>query len=68
MTDEFGTHERARRMLIADDDPAIVRLLADRCAKMGFKIETASNGMQLMIKARRNPPDVLLVDVRPNMT
>jgi len=50
-------------MLIADDDPAIVRLLADRCVKMGFKVETASNGMQLLIKARRSQPDIMIVDV-----
>ncbi|MGH6728345.1 MAG: response regulator [Pseudolabrys sp.] len=50
-------------MLIADDDPAIVRLLADRCVKLGFKVETATNGIQLLIKARRSQPDVLIVDV-----
>jgi DNA-binding response OmpR family regulator len=33
----------ASKMLIADDDPAIVRLLADRCTKMGFQVETAAN-------------------------
>jgi CheY-like chemotaxis protein len=51
------------KMLIADDDPAIVRLLADRCMKMGFKVETAANGMQLLIKARRSQPDIMIVDV-----
>lgn len=51
------------KMLIADDDPAIVRVLADRCAKMGFNVETATNGMQLLIKARRSQPDIMIVDV-----
>ena len=51
------------KMLIADDDPAIVRVLADRCAKMGFNVETATNGMQLLIKARRSRPDIMIVDV-----
>src|SRR5471032_2782710 len=50
-------------MLMADDDQAIVRLLADRCAKMGFQVETASNGIQLLIKARRSQPDIMIVDV-----
>ncbi len=52
-----------RKMLIADDDPAIVRLLADRCMKMGFKVETAMNGVQLLVKALRSHPDILIVDV-----
>ncbi len=56
-------HKTPPKMLIADDDPAIVRLLADRCMKMGFNVETAANGMQLLLKARRSQPDVMIVDV-----
>ena len=63
MPDIFATHGKVPKMPIADDDPAIVRLLADRCVKMGFKVETASNGMQLLIKARRSQPDILIVDI-----
>src|SRR5471030_627561 len=51
------------KMLIAYDDPAIVRLLADRCMKMGFKVETPANGMQLLIKGRRSQPDIMIVVV-----
>jgi len=53
----------AHTMLIADDDPAIVRLIAKRCARMGFAIETATNGIQALIKANRKPPDILVVDL-----
>lgn len=63
MPDIFEARDKVPKMLIADDDPAIVRLLADRCVKMGFKVETASNGMQLLIKARRSQPDIMIVDV-----
>ncbi len=63
MPDIFEARDKTPKMLIADDDPAIVRLLADRCVKMGFKVETATNGMQLLIKARRSHPDILIVDV-----
>jgi CheY-like chemotaxis protein len=30
---------------------------------MGFQVETATNGIQLLIKARRSHPDILIVDV-----
>jgi CheY-like chemotaxis protein len=63
MHDIFEAHDTTPKILIADDDPAIVRLLADRGVKMGFKVETASNGIQLLIKARQYNPDVLIVDV-----
>ncbi len=53
----------APKMLIADDDPLIVTALADRCARMGFEIETATNGLQAMIKASRSKPDILVIDV-----
>jgi CheY-like chemotaxis protein len=55
--------QKPPKMLIADDDPAIVRLLAERCTKMGFNVETAANGMQLLLKARHSQPDILIVDV-----
>jgi CheY-like chemotaxis protein len=51
------------RMLIADDDPSVVRLLADRCARVGFEVETAANGIQALIKANRSRPDVMIIDV-----
>src|SRR5471032_2419055 len=50
-------------MLIADDDPAIVRLLAERCTRVGFEVETAANGIQALIKANRTHPDILIIDV-----
>jgi hypothetical protein len=46
MPDIFETRDKVRKILIADDDPAIIRLLADRCVKMGFKVETAANGIR----------------------
>jgi CheY-like chemotaxis protein len=51
------------KMLIADDDPSVVRLIADRCARVGFEIETAVNGVQALIKANRIHPDVMVIDV-----
>lgn len=64
MTNMDETSKKAPpKMLIADDDPAIVGLLAARCLKMGFTVDTASNGIQLLIKARQNHPDIVIVDV-----
>jgi CheY-like chemotaxis protein len=57
------TGNRKPKMLIADDDLGIVTLLAERCADMGFAVETASNGVQALIMARRNQPDILIIDV-----
>jgi len=63
MAELSGVTYQAPKMLIADDDPAILRLLADRCAKMGFEVETATNGVQALIRANRSQPDILVTDV-----
>jgi CheY-like chemotaxis protein len=55
--------ERPPRVLIADDDPAIVQLLAVRCASLGFEVETATNGVQALLKANRTHPDIMIIDV-----
>jgi CheY-like chemotaxis protein len=63
MTETQKVSREAPRMLIADDDPAIVRLLADRCSGAGFDVETATNGVQALIKAGRTQPDIMIIDV-----
>jgi CheY-like chemotaxis protein len=63
MTDASGVPARRPRMLIADDDASIVKLLADRCASVGFEIETAANGIQALVKANRRHPDLMVIDV-----
>jgi len=60
---EFPSSDVTPRMLIADDDPSIVRLLADHCARIGFDVDTASNGIQALLKAGRFKPDILVIDV-----
>jgi CheY-like chemotaxis protein len=51
------------KILIADDDPCVLRAVADRCIRMGFDVETATNGLQALIKAGQHQPDILVIDV-----
>jgi CheY-like chemotaxis protein len=60
---ESQSSDEIPRILIADDDPSIVRLLADHCSRMGFDVDTASNGIQALLKASRTKPDTLVIDV-----
>jgi CheY-like chemotaxis protein len=52
-----------RKVLIADDDPAVVRALTVRCKKLGLEVESAENGLQAILKAQRNPPRLLILDI-----
>jgi CheY-like chemotaxis protein len=63
MTDTNDVTRLPLKILIADDDPAVVRALTRRCADLGFEVETATNGINALIIARRHQPDVLIVDV-----
>jgi CheY-like chemotaxis protein len=51
------------KMLIVDDDPSVLRLLANHCTRLGFDVETATNGMQALLKASRIQPKILVIDV-----
>jgi CheY-like chemotaxis protein len=59
----FRRSKQSPRMLVADDDPCVLRAIADRCTRMGFEVETASNGLKSLIKASQYNPDILVVDV-----
>jgi CheY-like chemotaxis protein len=63
MTVAHELTEKPPKMLIADDDAAIVRLLAERCTSVGFEVETATNGVQALLKAKRSHPDIVVIDV-----
>jgi CheY-like chemotaxis protein len=61
--DRLRSDRVAPRILIADDDPCVLRAIADRCTRMGFDVETATNGLQVLIKTSQYEPDILVVDV-----
>jgi CheY-like chemotaxis protein len=61
--DQSKRNKVAPKILIADDDPCVLRAVADRCARMGFDVETATNGLQALIKAGQHQPDTLVIDV-----
>jgi DNA-binding response OmpR family regulator len=58
----FEPGEAAPRIPIADDDPLIVGLLADRCGLMGFEVETVYDGTQALQRIRQGGIDTLIID------
>lgn len=63
MIDASRSRERHPKMLIADDDPSVLGLLAERCAAAGFEVKTATNGVQALIKTIQSHPDIIIIDV-----
>lgn len=63
MTGNARSNKVASKILVADDDPCVRRAIADRCARVGFEVETATDGLKALIKASRYNPDILIIDV-----
>jgi len=51
------------RLLIVEDDPALLRGVADNFAARGYHVETASDGERGLEKARRLKLDLAILDV-----
>jgi DNA-binding response OmpR family regulator len=61
--------EMQPRILVADDDPIILRLLEVNLGLEGFAVETALRGEDAVVRARETHPDLIILDVMmPGMT
>jgi len=50
-------------ILVVDDDPEIVAMLSTRLSKRGYRVETASDGTRALELAKKQHPDLVLLDV-----
>ncbi len=51
------------KVLVVDDEPDIVELVAFIFRKRGHEVITASNGCEALTRARAGAPDVIVLDV-----
>lgn len=61
-----GTGQRlaAGEVLIVEDTPASLRLLADLLGHAGYVTRQAQDGRMALLSAQSRPPDLILLDVR----
>src|SRR4051794_25068667 len=57
-----GSHERPR-ILIVDDDPSLLVLLADQLRADGSDIQTARDGDEALRRLKSGWPDLLIIDM-----
>ena len=56
------------KILVVDDDPDIVELLKYNLSSEGYKVKSASNGIQALSLAKEFIPDLTILDIMmPNM-
>jgi two-component system KDP operon response regulator KdpE len=54
---------RARRVLVVDDDPAIRRVLCAELAAAGYQTAAAGDGAEALVACNDHPPDVVITDL-----
>ena len=58
-----------KRILMADDEPVVLRVLRLQLEKAGYVVETVPNGEAALARLRDGYPDVLITDIEmPKMT
>ena len=57
-------HAKRRRILIVDDDDAMVDVLGRRLGRQGFEILVAASGEEGLAIARHRRPDLVVLDLR----
>src|SRR5690349_7279593 len=58
-----GSGHTAPRILIVDDDPNLLVLLADQLRNDGFEIQTARDGDEALRRLKIAWPDLLIIDM-----
>ena len=60
---------KGKRILVADDELHMIRVIKLFLERAGYKVDTASNGQEALDSILLDPPDVLLIDINmPRMT
>lgn len=62
-TDPKGSTPEGNVVLVIDDDPTAVELLARHLRSLGFRVESAARGRDGLDRARALHPDAIILDV-----
>src|SRR5580658_9827046 len=58
-----STPSESGRVLIVEDEPALLRALRIDLRARGYEVITASAGQEALAEAARRPPDAVLLDL-----
>lgn len=53
----------AKKILIVDDDPGIIKLLQNILGSKGHDVVTAKDGLEAMVQVKEHQPDLIVLDI-----
>lgn len=53
----------AKKVLLVDDDPLIIRMYQNKLSNDGYQVATAFNGEEAFSKIAKEKPDIILLDI-----
>lgn len=59
----MAEHQERARVLVVDDEPYIVEMIAMSLRYVGYQVETAASGEQALKVAGRTQPDLIVLDI-----
>jgi len=63
MSTPLEKETRSHKILVVDDDPAIRVALEARLEHEGYKVFTASDGTQAIVRFNEHGPDLIILDI-----
>jgi CheY-like chemotaxis protein len=63
MSDQVSMRTNTPRVLVCDDDPALLDLMARRLERLGLITERASGGAEASTRLSQNAYDLLVTDI-----
>ena len=52
-----------KKILVVDDDKAVITLLESLLSSQGYKVSAANDGLDAMVQVRNNIPDLIILDI-----
>lgn len=57
------SNKKQKKILVADDQPELRMVLAERLKRRGYDVEVAADGLEALEKAKEFKPDLVILDV-----
>jgi DNA-binding response OmpR family regulator len=53
----------AKKVLVVDDDPVVVKLVQSVLKANGYETDSAADGLDALVKMKKSPPDLVILDI-----